>query len=201
VTVAEIDFDRQDAERLITLAWTYNTTNQPFVPTRGTIVRVAPLRSMRDRSGYSYFRIIPGTNLPEAYTQHIGGYGADVLVSRYWELSELHSVSAGVLAGWANVDDRVDPGTFRTPNVAWRPAYQVVRAGYSRNLWHGDPKSGDSRIEFDGRFVLQQRNVQRGREVFGTLPDHVNTFQAATSWVRRSSWGMLRLGVGYSWGH
>jgi outer membrane protein assembly factor BamA len=52
------EVDRQDAERLMSLTWTYNTTNQPFVPTRGTLVRVAPLWSARDRALYTWNQIV-----------------------------------------------------------------------------------------------------------------------------------------------
>lgn len=196
-------FREMSSQRLLTLAWTYNTTNQPFVPTRGTLIRVAPLLSMSDRSDFTFGGPFTGSTAPPAvgYAQHRKGYGADLLASRYWELSELHSVSAGVMAGWAHVDEHTTSLPFHPATVEWRPSYQIVRAGYSRNLWKGDPKNGDSRIELDGRVVLSQRRVDEGSVVFGTTPDHEDTFQLAAGWVRRSSYGTLRLGLGYSWGH
>jgi outer membrane protein assembly factor BamA len=198
-------FRKMDSQRLITLAWTYNTTNQPFVPTRGTIVRVAPLMSLSDRASYTFSGPFVNNTIPPSvgYAQHRKGYGVDLSASRYWELSDLHSVSAGVLAGWAHVEEHTSPAidVFVPTVVEWRPAYEIVRAGYSRNLWKGDPKRGDSRIELDGRFVVSQRHVDRGDIVFGTTPDHEDTFQLAAGWIRRSSYGTLRLGLGYSWGH
>jgi len=192
-------FHRQDAERLVSLAWTYNSTNQPFVPTRGTIVRIAPLRSMRDRASYQFVHPIPGPP-PEPYAEHQNGYGLDFVALRYWELSELNSVSAGVLAGWADVEDRQHPRTFGT-DIRWRPAYQIVRAGWSRNLRRDDSKEGDSRIELDGRLVRRQRNVREGAAAFGVSPNNEDTLQASASWVRRSHWGTFRVGVGYAWGY
>jgi len=82
----------------------------------------------------------------------------------------------------------------------WRPAYEVVRGGYSWNLWRDASRSGDSRLELEARAVLTQRNVESGGEVFGTSPDNENAFLLSAGWVRRSSFGTLRLGVGYSWG-
>jgi hypothetical protein len=198
ITIFNRTFKRQESERLFSLAWTYNTTNQPFVPTRGTVVRIAPLWSMTDRSSYAFVAPLPG-GVPEAYVNHLNGFGLDAVVTRYWELSERNAVSAGVLAGWAEVADRYDPAFFRPAEVRWKPAYEVLRGGYSRNLWRGDSKSGDSRLEFDGRVILRQRNVETGRIVFGTTPDTTSSFETSVSWARRSSWGMLRLGVGYAW--
>jgi hypothetical protein len=182
---------------LISLSWTYNSTDEPFVPTRGTLLRIAPLRSMRDRA--SWRAALPGA-LPTAYTFHSNGNGVDVIAMRYWQLSELHSVSAGVLSGWADIDSRDHPSLFGS-DVRWRPAYQILRAGYSRSLQRGDPTTGDSRIEVEGRFVARQRNVQEGAKAFGVSPDHDSARQMSVSWVRRSSWGTLRLGIGYAWGY
>ena len=198
ITLMNTEFNRQDAERLISLAWTYNSTNQPFVPTRGTIVRVSPLRSMRDRSSVHFIHPIPGPG-PDAYTEHTNGYGLDFTALRYWELSELNSVSAGVLAGWGSVDDRQNPAVFT--HIKYRPAYQIVRAGWSRNLWRDESKAGDSRVEFDARLVKRQRNVRDGEVAFGVTPNKESSIQTSVSWVRRSLWGTLRLGVGYAWGY
>jgi outer membrane protein assembly factor BamA len=196
-------FRKMDSQRLITLAWAYNTTNQPFVPTRGTIIRVAPLVSMMDRSAFTSGGVFDGKTIPPAvaYAQHRKGYGVDISASRYWELSDVHSVSAGVIGGWAHVDEHTTGGFLATPIVEWKPSYQIIRAGYSRNLWRNPSKNGDSRVEVDGRVVWTQRDVERGGIVFGSTPDNVDTFQLAAGWVRRSSFGTLRLGLGYSWGH
>jgi len=198
ITILGTEQDRQDAERFLSLAWTYNSTNQPFVPTRGTIVRVAPLRSMRDRGSFRFTQI-PGPG-PESYAQHINGYGLDFTAMRYWELSELNSVSAGLLAGWGNVEDEQNPPLLPSA-VRYRPAYQIVRAGWSRNLWRDESKAGDSRVELDARLVKRQRNTRQGASAFGVSADKESSIQTSVSWVRRSLWGTLRLGVGYAWGY
>ncbi|HJQ36805.1 MAG TPA: hypothetical protein VKB93_06685 [Thermoanaerobaculia bacterium] len=196
-------FRKMDSQRLITLAWTYNTTNQPFVPTRGTIIRVAPLLAMSDRSGYTFGGVFTNESIPPAvaYAQHRKGYGVDFSASRYWELSDVNSVSAGVIGGWAHVEDHTTGGFLAIPIVEWKPSYQAIRGGYSRSLWRNPSKNGDSRVEVDGRLVWSQRDVERGGIAFGSTPDNEDTFQLAASWVRRSSFGTLRLGLGYSWGH
>jgi outer membrane protein assembly factor BamA len=186
------EFERQDAERLLSMTWSYNTTNHPFAPTRGTIVRVAPLRSMRDRSSFRFF--VPG-GPPEELAEHINGYGLDVLASRYWELSDRNAVSAGAVVGWATVEDRIN-ARANSSEFHWRPAYQVLRGGYSRNLWR-QPRDGDSRLELEGRYVRRQYNRDHTND---SVPDREAGLQVSTSWVRRSAWGSLRLGVGYGWG-
>jgi hypothetical protein len=197
-TVLGITFDRTDSERLLSLTWTYNTTNDPFVPTRGTVIRIAPQRMMNDRASVQFTRPAPDVS-PQAYAQHVSGYGADLGASHYWELSERDSISAGVLAGWLDLDDRIHP-PLRS-DILWRPAYEVFRGGYSRLLRRDEGGSGESRIELGARFVAHQRNVRQGEEVFGVSPPNDSSFQTSVNWVRRSSWGMLRIGVGYAWGH
>lgn len=187
------EIPRRDTERLISLSWTYNTTNHPFAPTRGTIVRVTPLRSMRDRTRFGFMTFPPPTTVVPG-AQHITANGVDLAASRYWELSDRYSVSAGVFAGWASVDDTRTDIPLAT-DVHSSPAYQVLRAGWSRNLWRGDAKAGDSRLELEGRFMARQYNDDR------QIGDREKGYQGTVSWARRSSWGMLRVGVGYAWGY
>jgi len=188
------EIQRQDGERLVTATWTYNTTNQPFVPTNGTIVRIAPVWSKRDRSSYSFAYRTSPFEPPSAFAQHINGYGIDVSWSRYWELSDLHSISAGVQTGWASVNDRV---SIATPvKIDSDPTYAIFQGSYSYNLWHGSTRNGDSRLELSARYVTRRRAPIREISPFS---QRENVDQAAVSWVRRSSWGTLRLGLGYTW--
>jgi len=82
------------------------------------------------------------------------------------------------------------------PNdVRWHPAYEILQGGYSRKL-------GASRLEFEGRLVSRQRNVQAGSPAFGNDPNyHGRSVEAAARWVRRNPWGTLRLGVSYERGN
>lgn len=162
------DFRLLHAERTITLAWTYDTRNQPFAPARGTFVRIAPMRWMRDDAS---FRSLPGTF--QATSTHINANDINVAALRYWELSPVNTVSAGVLGSWAELES--------SDNRRSRPAYEIVQGGWSHPFAAG-------RFALDARFVLhQQSELRRSREV-------------AASWTWRGTWGTLRLGAAYERG-
>ncbi|MGZ5448540.1 MAG: POTRA domain-containing protein [Thermoanaerobaculia bacterium] len=164
---------RLDAQRQITLDWTYNTTNEPFAPTRGTFVRIAPVWWMHEFT--SALSAPPG--YPAApRTEHGTARGVELAAIRYWELSETHSVSAGLFGGWADLETRRSPASL--DSSATNPGYEVVQLGYSRRL-------GKSRVELEARAVAYQENA---------FDDAV---ELSASWVRRSRWGTLRLGAGY----
>jgi hypothetical protein len=189
-------FALHDSERRFTLTWTYNTTDDPFVPTHGTIIRAAPLRTMRDRAAFQ-FETAPLREV--AYAQHVNGFGADFSAAHYVQLNERDSVSAGLLAGWIRVDDRQHPQL--RGDIIWRPTYEVLRGGWSRSLRPAsDSRRDDSRIEAEARIIRQQGNVSEGAALFGLSPVNRQSFEASFDWARRTRWGMLRLGVGYAWG-
>ena len=71
--------------------------------------------------------------------------GADVTAFRYWELSEINSVSGGLAGGWANVDQRRHPALAAAPDSSSRQTYEVLQGGYSRKLHRFAPKNGESR--------------------------------------------------------
>lgn len=191
--------ERKDRERLISLAWTYNTTNQPFVPTSGTVLRVSAVRSNQDRTSFTFNNIgIDAQPVPLA--MHLNGTGLDLVGNHYWELSERNSVSAGVLAGWGTVQEHNNPPVYRPAKFDYEPTYEILHAGFSRNLWRNESKNGDSRIEADLLYVIRQFDVQHGSYVDASpYPYDQSAVEGTISWARRSSWGMLRLGVGYAW--
>lgn len=166
------NFRELHAERLITLAWNYDTRSQPYAPARGTFVRIAPVRWMRDDAS---FRSLPGRFEPTS--THINANGIDLAALRYWELSPVNSVSAGVLGGWADLEN---------DNRRSRPAYEILQGGWSRPLASG-------RLAVDGRFVMHQHNTP--------TDENRRSYEAAASWVRRGVWGTLRLGVAYEKGN
>jgi len=168
-------------ERVISLAWTYNTTDQPFAPSRGTLVRIAPVHQMVDRAA---FNSIPRSTNFAAYAEHANTNGIDFAALHYWPLSEEISVSAGIIAGWATIEDRVHPSPLFPPTDR-HPTYEIAQAGYTRNLGH-------SRLELEARFRTDRQDV-----FVSTVPDHEHAIEVSASWVRRSVWGTLRLGLGY----
>ena len=176
------------AERVITLAWTYDTTDQPFAPSRGTLVRVAPLRLMKDIAS---FKVIPRSTAFQAYAEHTNFNGLDLAALHYWKRSEVSSVSAGVVAGWANVDDRIHP-PFLTGTGQAHPSYEIAQVGYLRDLGNGGSKGGSSRLEVEGRFRWDQAS---------STAEHEHAIEVSASWVRRSVLGTLRLGIGYVRGY
>jgi hypothetical protein len=173
VAIGGSSFRRLDAQRQMTLDWTYNTTNVPYAPTRGTFIRIAPVWWTHDFTSFLSAR--PG-QAPQPRTEHGTARGVDVVVLRHWELSETHSVSAGVLGGWADLESRRSPASLGDSTS--HSGYEVVQLGYSRRL-------GKSRVELEARGVGYQESV------------FDNAFELSANWVRRSRWGTLRLGAGY----
>ena len=116
------------AQRTITLTWTYDTTNEPYAPSRGTFVEIAPVYWTRDDAGFH-------KRPPQfvATATHLRAKGVDLAALHHWELSGVNSVFGGVLAGWVDIDSRQQPGR--------RMSYQIVKAGYSRALGRGASRS------------------------------------------------------------
>lgn len=175
-----------DAERIITLAWTYDTTDQPFAPARGTFVRIAPVHSMSDRAA---FHSIPRSTSFAAYAEHLNTNGVDFAAEHYWELAEASSLSAGLEAGWATIEDRIHPPSSLTKSDR-RPTYEIAKVGYLRDIG----KSRMSRLELEARFRMDQQGIDG-------LPGREHAIEASASWMRRSVWGTFRLGFGYEWMH
>ena len=173
VSSAGGSFRRLDAQRQITLAWTYNTTNEPFAPTRGTFVRIAPLWWMHEFTSVLSAR--PGQPA-QPRTEHGTARGLELAAFRHWELSETHSVSAGLFGGWADLEARRSPASLGQSTT--NPGYEVVQLGYSRRL-------GKARVVLEARAVAYQENA------------FDDAAELSASWVRRSRWGTLRLGAGY----
>jgi hypothetical protein len=187
-------FDTQRGQRVVGLTWSYNTTNRPFIPTRGTLLTVRPRFAWSDTATY---RII---YVPEPPSGGGGVFGAErdtvhaearevaFNAARYWELTDRSSVSGGVESSWTHF--RLDSSLqgLHSEHIA----RAILAAGYSYSLWDAErTKSGDSRLEL---------NVRVGNRSIA-LYDFYRTDQrqVSASWVRRSSWGVLRLGAGYAW--
>jgi len=176
-------------QRILSARWSYNTTNRPFVPTSGTIVSVTPVAVWADRKGVIYERGADDRIRPSRLTSDAKSLGIDASAKRYWELSERDSVSAGVAGGWATTDERRNIG-----DISYDSTFAVIHAGYSHSLWdRARQKDGDSRFEFDVRAARRSRE----RSVF--LERNNDVLQISGAWVRRSSYGTLRIGLGYAW--
>ncbi|HET7434139.1 MAG TPA: hypothetical protein VFN10_05435 [Thermoanaerobaculia bacterium] len=180
------EFQRNSTQRLLALTWSYNTTNQPVLPTKGVIISAGPVLSWADRNFLSF----PSQNIVRL---HEHTFGVDARAARYFELSDRDSVSGVVETSLARVIR--DPSTPDLHSYNWR--FGAVQAGYSHSLWSHEERAGggDSRIE-----VLLRATTRAvdGYPYYSNY-DIPNTAQISASWVRRSSWGTIRLGGGYAW--
>lgn len=185
-------FDTQNGQRVVGATWTYNTTNRPFLPTRGTLLSVRPRLSWSDAATYRFVEANPTDTVPwfsvRSDTVHSEAREITVNAARYVELTERSSVSGGMDASLTyfrfdsdvlglNIDHELRGG---------------LTAGYSYSFWDAErSKNGDSRLEVNARVG--------NRSYSYTDFYRAEQRQASASWVRRSSWGTLRLGVGYAW--
>jgi hypothetical protein len=189
-----MEIPRQDGERLISARWSYDTTNHPFTPTRGTLLSVTPIMVWQDSAGVGREELIPDdtpTFVPAAF--HTNSHAVSVDVAHYFELSERNSASVGGEVGKGKVNRRSN--IWDDQEFSDDTEYAIVRAGYSHSLWSREQqKRGDSRFEYVLRYI--NRN-QTTTQFF--VPDGEDELQAAFAWVRRSSFGTIRLGVGYGW--
>jgi hypothetical protein len=184
-------FDTSRGQRIVGATWSYNTTNRPFLPTRGTLLSVRPRVSWSDAA--TYLIIEPSHPEFPAFSVHSDTVHSEakeltVKAARYWELSERTSVSGGLEAAHTqyNVDSKF-LGLVADDHVT----RGTITAGYSYSLWDAErSKNGDSRLELSLR--LSNRSIGYS-DLYRT-----DQRQVSASWVRRNSWGTLRLGAGYA---
>lgn len=179
-------FEESFGQRLVSARWSYNTTNEPFFPTRGALLYGGPVAGWTD-----------GTSVDSshAFAYHTSFYGVEGGAARYLELSERNSVWGDVRGEWSHNDYRdTDVPAGYDESVA----YGSVGVGYSHSLWSREERAnGDSRFEATARFANRARRTDPERLIL-RAPDRSVT-QVGGAWVRRTSWGTLRLGVGYAW--
>jgi hypothetical protein len=173
-----VSFRELHAENRRSVTWTYDTTDGPFVRTRGRFVRIMPYRWMRDDKDV---RSVPRTPDFVQTSRHFHADGVDIAAMQYWALSEAQSVFGGVVAGWADVGGDTDHR---------RPSFEVLEGGYSRRL---GPR--DARLELEGRLAMYQRDFQ---STFFT--GHDRSAEVLVSWAWKSEWGAVRVGGGYAKG-
>jgi hypothetical protein len=168
------EYRQLHAENRRSVNWTYDTTNGPFLRTRGTLLRLEAYRFMRDDAD---FRSIPGSFIPIA--RHMNANGIDIAAMRHWELSGTQSAFGGVIAGWAEVDSESGQRS---------PSFEVLKGGYSRQL---GPLGG--RAELEARLAFYQPDLQNS---FGPDPND-RSAEVMLGWGARGKWGVVRIGAGY----
>lgn len=188
--------DKSRTQRVARATWSYNTTNHPFFPTNGALVSVAPLITWQDhvlvtgrigQDGVGTVRIDP---------LHVTAVGIQATGVRYWELTDRVATSAGVEVGFARFDERSSAENF--DNGTRSSAFAGAQATLSRSLWSPEQRAqgGDSRIEVEAQ--VRAREEYRP-EAFRIANQIQESLRASVSWLRQSSWGNLRIGVGYGW--
>jgi len=184
------DLSTEEGQRSYSAKWAYNTTNHPFLPTRGRRISLTPGYYTSD---VSYDVAVFDTDRLElkvnTFTTHLSVYSLDFDAAQFWELSELNSVSAGFRGGLGNGRQS---GTV-PEGVDADQRFGILYGGYSHSLWDREQqRHGDSRLELNGLYSSRSDDLS-------TYRGDREGLQLSASWVRRSSWGTLRLGVGYAW--
>jgi hypothetical protein len=178
----------ESTARTLSARWAYNTTNHPFLPTRGSYLSVTPIYFTGD-SHTRDIRIHPvtGEAVQRDDVRHNNTVALEADAAQYWEVTDRDSFSAGVKAGYSRGEYR---STLRFLDEERDDHFGIVYGGWSRSLWPRErQRHGDSRVEVDARYSNRTHPYL----------DDVDGMQVSASWVRRSSWGTLRLGAGYAW--
>lgn len=193
--IGTTNYPTRHGQRLFTTRWSYNTTDEPFFPTRGTLLYVAPMIGWGDGA-----RVISTTyrgpdDVEVAYSAyHTRFFGTTVGATRYFELTDRDSLWGNVRGEWAreeyedNIRARASDRTARIGSVG---------LGYTHSFWSQEERAtGDSRLELTARYSNRARD-QDETPIF--ISRRSETRQVSAAWLRRSSWGTLRLGAGYAW--
>ncbi len=186
-----IDKDRM--ERVARATWSYNTTNHPFFPTTGTLLSVAPIVTWRDDVALTT-RVEAGVPSVLVAPIHSTTAGVQATGVRYFELSDRTSVSGGLEVGFARFEQRADKNLPLDESRS--AAFAAAQTTASRSLWSPERRAqgGDSRIELEMRIRVRQ-DYDSEYIVYG----NDDSLRASIHWLRHSSWGNVRFGVGYAW--
>ncbi|MFP5248118.1 MAG: POTRA domain-containing protein, partial [Thermoanaerobaculia bacterium] len=176
-----------ESQRVGSLTWSYNTTNHPFLPTDGTLLSVTPIVAWRDDAYFQYIYDDNGQlTSVHAVILHRRSYGLDASAARYWEVTDRTSLSAGIDAGVAQIDDAAAP-----VDNSYDATYVIGRAGYSYSLWdRSRRRNGDSRLEVN--LLAAKREDDPRSDHYYLYDFDREVVQLSASWVRRSSWGTVR---------
>jgi outer membrane protein assembly factor BamA len=190
-------FDERDTQRLARLTWSYNTTNHPFLPTEGTLFSAGPVIAWRDESSFLFVVGDPDGDQIIQSVVHTRIVGVEGTARRYWEITDRDSVSLGVTTRLANFDQRYNILDGQETH-SYNTLSGVAVGGFSRSLWSPERRAqgGDSRIEFNLSARVRGRSSAEPERLFRT---NDRVAQISGSWVRHSSWGTFRIGLGIAW--
>ncbi len=181
-----VDVQNRYGQKVVSARWSYNTTNEPFFPTEGTLLTVTPHFAWKD--GQSSYYDFPSGRVVAATHAQTWGLGAGA--TRYRELTERSSVWGDIHGRWEHIDRRASVDELANDESAGSGSIGI---GYAYSLWTREERAGgDSRFEYTLRY---SHRAPHDYIFFGYDPD---VLQVGWSWIRRSSWATIRLGVGYA---
>lgn len=192
-TILGEDYEERFGQRRVQATWAFNTTNDPFLPTSGTLLQLSPSHGWAD--GVSTIVSFGPDEEVEVRTPayHVSFLELRGSATRYFERGESDSFWANVQGEWARAHIVQTAFDAEYDRDAHRMSAGI---GYSHSLWSRERRvSGDSRIELTARYTQHSDN----EDPRGFIGDSKDVRQLAAAWVRRSSWGTLRLGAGYAW--
>lgn len=192
-TILGVDYPIRSGQKLVSATMAYNTTNEPFFPTRGTLLQVTPMYGWTDGARILFTSTGPeGTEVRHS-AYHTRFFGAEAAATRYWELNDRDSVWGNVRGEWAR-EAYNDQFTVTERDRTAR--YGSIGIGYSHSLWSPEERvNGDSRLELTARYSSRDREDEPP-SFFRPMDD---VTQVSAAWLRRSSWGTLRIGAGFAW--
>lgn len=191
-----VRYPERHGQRLVTTRWSYDTTNEPFFPTRGTLLQVAPMVGWTDGARV-FGGIVRGPGQFEAFYSafHSEFFGLEASATQHLEITERDAIWGNARGEWAreSYDDDLPFLSARKRTAR----YGSIGVGYSRSLWSRDQRAGggDSRLEATARYSNRTRNEDSA----AFYSPGLDSRQVGTAWLRRTSWGTLRLGAVYAW--
>jgi outer membrane protein assembly factor BamA len=173
------DAYQRQAQQIFEARWAYDTTNHPFFPTSGSLLSVAPILALTDRTsqeqGFGPF------------AAHDTNAGLEFSAARYWPLDDRLSLGASSEGGLVHITRRssgFDTFTHATTS------YGSATLRMSRAI-------GDFNTESAQRLELSLGFVSKELHYLPLQRDAAT--QVSVTWVRRNAWGVMRFGLGYTW--
>ena len=174
------------------LAWTYNSTDHPFFPSRGVLLRVALVHQTNSQQMQ-----FPSPGVPVYVTRDYDSRLNTVTLAgaKYWQLSDRHSA-------WGRVEEFLNQHHSESGDVVAFGSDELnhqerLSLGFTRNLRNPSSRTGTESWA-EATYQLTHYPQPEGRLPPGVYFDNYRS-RAGVSWVRRTAIGRLHLGVGYEW--
>ena len=144
--------------------------------------------------GTQFDGIVRSLTSPASRRGVLGGLLGAVLGVAAAARVDRDSVSADARGTWSR-NEQTEPEFLARTDTS---TYGSLGVGYSHSLW-----APERRVNGDSRLELSLRYANRSLGAPSVVPEYPrpgrDVRQLSTSWLRRNSWGTLRLGAGYAW--